>query len=429
MKISTFLYITCAMSIIGCSAPDPDKPSDRSTFIKVYEGPNGYTAAAIDKQPNGYVILANSVDDNNDEKMVIFETDFSGNRTSASVYIEGGSGMGIKTLSKGGYVIVANSTVEELNPVDANDFKIISSKVIILDASLNEVQTIIKTDDVNPEGKIDFETNAVTTVGENKIIVLGTYHKTENTPVKPYILTLEDDGTGYKEIWYKTFDLLDKDYQNAKSVFYSNSKIIWASAVAQEQQNFNFSYVNIPLIEEGSVFSNYNLLGETTEQLLIANDICASQLDQSGYGVIGTYGTTTQGDKNIVFLRVNNQGNISQESIHYYDAVSGVTESSASLTEDTGEAIGSTSDGGFVLGGSMLSTPEKGNGGREVLLIKIDAIGNLVWSKTLGGVGDELVEGILETDDQGILVFGTNTIGGFPSIFLMKTDSNGELKK
>lgn len=60
--------------------------------------------------------------------------------------------------------------------------------------------------------------------------------------------------------------------------------------------------------------------------------------------------------------------------------------------------------------------------------MKVDPNGNLIWKKIIGGTGGETVATIHETEDRGLLICGTNTVNGIPSIFLIKTDQNGELK-
>jgi hypothetical protein len=72
-------------------------------------------------------------------------------------------------------------------------------------------------------------------------------------------------------------------------------------------------------------------------------------------------------------------------------------------------------------------------GGNDIWLIKIDIGGTVQWSRNLGGRSNESVTSIAETADKGLIICGTLTdgsseIGGLSSIFMIKTDSNGELK-
>lgn len=62
------------------------------------------------------------------------------------------------------------------------------------------------------------------------------------------------------------------------------------------------------------------------------------------------------------------------------------------------------------------------------MLVKVDSQGNMMWAKTLGGSGDETVSAVRETSDGGLLICGTNRLGNYSTIFLIKTDKNGGLK-
>ncbi len=84
----------------------------------------------------------------------------------------------------------------------------------------------------------------------------------------------------------------------------------------------------------------------------------------------------------------------------------------------------STNDGGFVLAGSFKSTAAN----LDIFLLKVNELGDPVWFKTFGGSGDETPVAIREDENGNLLVCGTNELGNYATVFLMKTDRNGELK-
>jgi hypothetical protein len=429
MKFKLIIFLLLIIALDACQNIEGTESESPATYMRVYEGPYGYTAANIETSPEGYVILANSSDPDGNPVTIVFKIDQNGNRIGAPTYITGGSGSFIKALPspETGYVIIGDSIQNQANPANVNDFQVISTRIIVLDQDLNPVQKIVKTDEVNAVGKIDYRGTSITIAPDGKLVVLGSYQESDDTPIKPYISTFSKTGSTYQETWYKPINLLDQDYQNAKSVFYSDGKITWATAIANEQQNFNFSYVSIPTLQDGSVYVNNSLIGATTEQLFIPSDLYPFGV-ASGYGVIGTYGSTTKTSKNIFFVRVNESGSIIEGTEKYYDGISISSEKDASQIEDTGEAIVSTFDGGFILAGTMQTIPgNKGNGARDILLIKVNENGDPIWTKNIGGAGDEVVRTVKEFSDGSVLIFGTNTLGGFPSIFLIKTNALGEL--
>jgi hypothetical protein len=76
----------------------------------------------------------------------------------------------------------------------------------------------------------------------------------------------------------------------------------------------------------------------------------------------------------------------------------------------------------------MLTTTTRGNGGLDIFLVKVDGSGNILWNKIIGGDGDETVNSIREAEDGGLVICGSNNLSGLSSIFLIKTDRNGDLK-
>lgn len=80
-----------------------------------------------------------------------------------------------------------------------------------------------------------------------------------------------------------------------------------------------------------------------------------------------------------------------------------------------------TSDGGVVMVGYSTSF---GAGGRDVYLVKVDSNGNLQWTKTFGGSGDEGGADVLQANDGGYIVVGTNSN---TQLYLIKTDATGNL--
>ncbi len=86
--------------------------------------------------------------------------------------------------------------------------------------------------------------------------------------------------------------------------------------------------------------------------------------------------------------------------------------------------IVATSDGGCALAGY---TQSFGAGGYDVYVLKLDANGNLQWSRTIGGPSDEFGYGIIQTTDGGYLVVGeTWSFGpGSASIYAIKLDASG----
>jgi hypothetical protein len=86
-----------------------------------------------------------------------------------------------------------------------------------------------------------------------------------------------------------------------------------------------------------------------------------------------------------------------------------------------------TSDGGYVFTGYMDSA---GQGNDYFWLVKTDSQGNQQWNQTYGGDGTDQAYSVIQTADCGFAVAGqTNSMGaGGNDAWLVKTDSNGEME-
>ena len=95
------------------------------------------------------------------------------------------------------------------------------------------------------------------------------------------------------------------------------------------------------------------------------------------------------------------------------------------LTE-YGYDLDQTDDGGFVIVGS---TKSFGAGERDVYLVRINADGEMLWSKTFGGVADDEARSVRQTGDGGFIICGgTYSFGaGYQDVYLIKTDAYGNL--
>ena len=127
--------------------------------------------------------------------------------------------------------------------------------------------------------------------------------------------------------------------------------------------------------------------------------------------------------------------------MRYFDGLNSASESvltapSLSDVAESGESLTTTQDGGYAIAGTLVTDEGKGigNGGQDLWLIKVDGFGITQWSRLIGGPTNESVASIRETADGGLLICGTIQdgsveSGGLSSIFLIKTDAKGELKK
>ena len=93
------------------------------------------------------------------------------------------------------------------------------------------------------------------------------------------------------------------------------------------------------------------------------------------------------------------------------------------FAEELASSVIETSDSGFAFTGfSNTQTTFS----RDVWLVRTDAAGDTLWTRTFGGTGSDLGAAVLQTADNGFIVTGkTRVIGGEYDLYLIRTDENG----
>jgi len=101
------------------------------------------------------------------------------------------------------------------------------------------------------------------------------------------------------------------------------------------------------------------------------------------------------------------------------------TKTYGGSSSDYGYSVRQTTDGGYIIAGY---TQSFGSGGTDVYIIKTDNSGNLEWTKTYGGGSDDYGYSIRKTTDGGYIIAGyTTSFGEAGDVYLIRIDANGEL--
>ena len=94
--------------------------------------------------------------------------------------------------------------------------------------------------------------------------------------------------------------------------------------------------------------------------------------------------------------------------------------------DDLGVSVRQTKDGGYIVAGS---TQPQGLGYVKVYLVKTDAAGEILWTKTLGETENDAAYAVQQTSDGGYIITGYafTWVTHGPDVLLIKIDSRGEV--
>lgn len=216
----------------------------------------------------------------------------------------------------------------------------------------------------------------------------------------------------------------------------TDPQIMWQKTLGGSLEDI--LYPNYPTSDGGYIlggFSESNISGDKTENSYGLNDYWVVKLDinrnvewqksigGSGqdyiYDIKETYdgGYVLAGNSNSGISGLKTESSFGGDdfwivklnnvgSIVWQKTIGGVGT-------DLLRTIAVTSDGGYLIGGfsnsniSGLKT-ENSNGGYDYWVVKLDSNANIQWQNTIGGSADEEIDRVLQTYDGGYLIAGTS---------------------
>jgi hypothetical protein len=136
------------------------------------------------------------------------------------------------------------------------------------------------------------------------------------------------------------------------------------------------------------------------------------QTFDGGYAIAGATYTFGAGGWDVYVVKLNANGNLQW------------TKTIGGKSWEAGHSLIQTSDGGYAITGK---TESFGAGAVDVYVVKLDAMGNLQWTKTIGGPESEIGFSLTQTSDGGYAIAGyTSSFGaGESDVYVVKLDKNG----
>jgi hypothetical protein len=137
------------------------------------------------------------------------------------------------------------------------------------------------------------------------------------------------------------------------------------------------------------------------------------QTIDSGYIIAGYVDTSGSGMSDVYLMKTNASGDTLW------------TKAYGGSEGDGGLAVEQTTDSGYIIVGGTASF---GAGSGDIYVIKTDPVGDTVWTMTYGGTGFDLGMSVQQTVDGGYILAGaTRSFGeGGEDVYLIKTDADGD---
>ncbi|MEO0181237.1 MAG: hypothetical protein ABIM74_05200 [candidate division WOR-3 bacterium] len=138
-----------------------------------------------------------------------------------------------------------------------------------------------------------------------------------------------------------------------------------------------------------------------------------ARTSDGGFAVVGATRSSGAGEEDAFLVKLNSSGDI------LWAKTIGTT------TYDYGYSVCEASDNGIVLAGYIY----RSGGSDDILVMKTDAVGNLLWAKSIGGTSYDYAYSVIPTSDGGLAVAGyTGSWGaGGADAILIKLTSGGSL--
>lgn len=421
-------YLIC---LLACGSEKGVELAKPSTFVRYYNGGYNDEAKLIKQtQDGGFIILSNGAKNEagqplNEFGAKIIKTDVYGNPVWQSVFF--------KKTPDGRTADVG----KDLLILDNGYLLLGTSNIVVMDLEGKTVaQNSLNVPDVFPNivfggnnGIIAGASITINNIAPNNYLVTG-IRTADNT-----MFLGEIDKNTFKWVWLnaqgKANGIVNKLFLDA------NNRVYWTSPISVGTEKISLLQIPQRTTSTSAGSIGANGFNQTP-----------SDLSRFGNGFVIAGTTNEKGTKDICYYFFSQSAALSGDS-----KVISITATSDNKVEvkptpspgllgqvvfqlsgdQVANSIYPTQDGGLIILGtgdaSELPGYEKKGNGLEYMLFKVDGFGNMEpgWPKYYGSKSTDEGASVIQASDGSFMVLGTTDFGNTKTIFLMKTDKNGDI--
>lgn len=256
------------------------------------------------------------------------------------------------------------------------------------------------------EGDSNEQARSIQLTNDGGYIIAGMKYTSYDKRWDFYLVKIDANGN---KLWDNTFNRY-KDYTNYSDYGYFVQQTSDNGYIIVGTSLYAIGHENIYIIKTTAT-------GEYDWSYIYGSDDSNAAYDvvetDDGYIVTGyCKSTIAEHRRDVCLIKLDKSGNQSW------------FKTFGSNVDDYGLGIAKTIDGGYIIVGQ---TDTENAEGYQVYFIKTDADGNKICEKFLGGTGDDRGCTVLQTDDGGFIISGYTKALGIGNIYVIKTDSNGDV--
>lgn len=411
------LFFSCKESGVQLGKP--------STFVRYYNGGLPDNAQAIiETSDKGFLILANSQKCATclNTRIKLIKTDAYGNQSWQKLFPDPNldstpdsvnySAYGLAAIPDASGADTGYLLVGEHIYVDPNNNNASASGLLMIQVDKDGNKTKLTTKKYTSIG-VQVQGAAVAySAKSGSFFVLG---KALTGSTDMFLAEVDGNTLNLDLKWWRTFGASTTKLANR--VFLFGDSIYWGGTRNSSPTEIRWVKSQINTVAESDKPYPSGIATSIPSGLPISfscNDICRFGF---GYGFTGGYSVSAGQYRRTYFFRIDGNGNMTDSASYALKYAQ---------PYPSGNSITSTLDGGFLILATEAADAQASD--TNYRLIKIDSRGVVQWSNEYGGRFIDIGSKVLQASDGGYIVLGTTTLANVPSVFLMKTDSQGNIQ-